>query len=137
MAWKTMDVREQRVRFVIEATQGMKPFNVLCASYEISRPTGYLWLQRYRQRGVEGIAEHSRRPHHSPRRTASELEQRVVEMRERYPDWGARKLQVLLEREGLRLPRNTISSHSAAARIGVGGRRRPGGGAALRAGACE
>jgi hypothetical protein len=35
------------------------------------------------------------------------LEQQVVKMRERYPDWGARKLQVLLEREGLRLPRNT------------------------------
>jgi transposase InsO family protein len=108
MAWKTMDVREQRVRFVIEATQATKPFSGLCASYEIARPTGYLWLQRYRQSGVEGIAEHSRRPHHSPRRTRSELEQRVVEIRQRYPDWGARKLQVVLEGEGLRLPRNTI-----------------------------
>jgi hypothetical protein len=27
------------------------------------------------------------------------LEQRVVEMRRRYPDWGARKLQVLLARQ--------------------------------------
>jgi transposase InsO family protein len=26
----------------------------------------------------------------------------------RYPDWGARKLQVLLAREGVQLPRNTI-----------------------------
>jgi transposase InsO family protein len=108
MAWKTMDVQEQRVRFVIEATQGVRAFGVLCAAYEISRPTGYLWLQRYRESGVAGIAERSRKPHHSPRRTASELEQRVVEMRLRYPDWGARKLQVLLERSGLRLARNTI-----------------------------
>jgi transposase InsO family protein len=108
MAWKTMDVREQRVRFVIEATQVRQTFRSLCACYEISPPTGYLWLQRYRQKGVEGIAEHSRRPHCSPRRTASELEQRVVQMRARYPDWGARKLQVLLQREGVCLPRNTI-----------------------------
>ena len=108
MAWKTMEVGEQRVRFVIEATQAMQPFSALCTRYEISRPTGYLWLQRYRQRGVAGVAERSRKPHHSPRRTDGKKEQRVVEMRQRYPDWGARKLQVLLQREGLPLPRNTI-----------------------------
>src|SRR5258708_4338592 len=68
MAWKTMDVHEQRVRFVVEATQKVRPFSALCAAYEISRPTGYLWLKRYRKLGVEGIAEQSRKPHHSPRR---------------------------------------------------------------------
>jgi transposase InsO family protein len=108
MAWKTVDVHEQRVRFVVEATQGARSFTALCAAYEISRPTGYLWLQRYRESGVAGIAEQSRKPHQSPRRTASELEQRVVELRMRYPDWGARKLQVLLADAGRRLPRNTI-----------------------------
>jgi transposase InsO family protein len=108
MAWKTMDVHEQRVRFVVEAVQGAKPFRALCSAYEISRPTGYLWVRRYRAHGVAGIAEQSRKPHHSPRRTGSEMEQRVTQMRMRYPDWGARKLQVLLAREGVELPRNTI-----------------------------
>ena len=60
MAWKTMDVQEQRVRFVVEATQRRRPFGALCAAYEISRPMGYLWLQRYREQGVAGIAERSR-----------------------------------------------------------------------------
>jgi len=32
----------------------------------------------------------------------------VVQVRLRYPDWGARKLQVVLAREGVELPRNTI-----------------------------
>jgi transposase InsO family protein len=108
MPWKAMDVREQRVRFVVEATQGLKPFGALCEEYEISRPTGYLWLHRYREFGVEGIADHSRRPHHSPRRTDSALERQVVQLRQKYPDWGARKLQVLLARQGINLPRNTI-----------------------------
>ena len=108
MAWKTMDVQEQRVRFVVEATQKRCPFGALCVAYEISRPTGYLWLQRYREQGVEGIAERSRKPHHSPRRTDSGLERQVTELRLRYPDWGARKLQVLLARAGVPLPRNTI-----------------------------
>lgn len=108
MPWKTMDVHEQRVRFVVEATQKRLPFRALCAAYEISPPTGYLWLRRYREWGMAGIAEQSRRPHHSPCRTDAELELRVVKSRKRYPDWGARKLQVLLAREGTELPRNTI-----------------------------
>lgn len=103
-----MDVREQRVRFVVEASQRLKPFSALCSEYEISRPTGYLWLRRYRDLGVEGIAEQSRKPHRSPRRTNVALEQQVVQLRLKYPDWGARKLQVLLAREGVKLPRNTI-----------------------------
>lgn len=108
MAWKTMDVQEQRVRFVVEATQKGRTFRTLCAAYEISRPTGYLWLQRYREFGVAGIAERSRKPLRSPARTNAELERQVVEVRRRYPDWGARKLQVVLAREGIALPRNTI-----------------------------
>jgi transposase InsO family protein len=108
MAWKTMDVHEQRVRFVVEAAQRARSFSALCAEYEISRPTGYLWLRRYREQGVQGITEQSRKPHHSPRRTNAACEERVVRARQRYPDWGARKLKVVLGREGLHLPRNTI-----------------------------
>jgi len=107
MAWKTMDIQEQRVRFVVAAVRGAQGFSSLCAEFGISRPTGYLWLQRYQELGVRGIAERSRKPHRSPRRTADGLEQRVVEQRLRYPDWGARKLSVLLAREGIVLPRNT------------------------------
>jgi transposase InsO family protein len=103
-----MDVHEQRVRFVVEATQKRQTFRALCAAYEISRPTGYLWLRRYRQWGVEGIAERSRKPHRSPERTDPERERQVVQLRQRYPDWGARKLKVLLARQGVELPRNTI-----------------------------
>ena len=59
-----------------------------CAAYEISRPTGYLWLRRYRELGVDGIAERSRKPHRSPERTNPELERQVVQLRQRYPDWA-------------------------------------------------
>lgn len=103
-----MDVREQRVRFVVGASRHEKSMTALCEEFGISRPTGLLWLKRYQQEGVAGIAERSRRPRHSPRLTPSALEDRVVALRDRYPDWGARKLQVLLEREGLMLPRSTL-----------------------------
>ena len=108
MPWKTMDVQEQKVRFVVAAARAEKPFCRLCQEFEISRPTGLLWLSRYKQDGLVGLVERSRRPQHSPWQTSPELEAPVVELRRRYPDWGARKLQVLLRQRGMRLPATTI-----------------------------
>lgn len=108
MPWKTMDVQEQRVQFVVAASRREKSFTALCQEFGISRPTGLLWRERYQQAGLAGIAERSRRPQRSPRRTTPDLEERVVEARQRYPDWGARKLQVILKRSGVQLTRSTI-----------------------------
>ena len=108
MPWKTMDVHQQRVEFVVSASRREKSFTAWCEEFGISRPTGCQWLERYQQQGLAGLAERSRRPHRSPRLTAGELEQRVVELRQRYPDWGASKLRILLQREGIELARSTI-----------------------------
>jgi transposase InsO family protein len=108
MAWKTMDVQDQRVRFVVAASRREKPLGALCAEFGISRPTGALWIKRYAEAGVAGIADRSRRPRNSPGQTPWEQEERVVALRLQYPDWGARKLEVLLHREGVTLTRSTI-----------------------------
>lgn len=108
MPWKTMEIQEQRVEFVVRAARTQMPLSQLCAEFGISRPTGYLWLKRYREQGVAGIAERSRRPLHSPRRTAVELEAQIMALRRVYPDWGARKLAVLLKQQGHRVPSSTV-----------------------------
>jgi transposase InsO family protein len=108
MAWKTVDVQEQRVRFVVCACRGEKNFRQLCQEFDISRPTGYQWLRRYQAGGIAAIVEKSRRPQHSPRQTTREIEQRVVALRQQLPDWGARKLQVLLQQAGVDLPVITV-----------------------------
>src|ERR1700685_2672178 len=108
MSWKTMDVEEQKVRFVVAATRPGKSFTALCQEFGISRPTGCLWRKRYQELGLAGIAEHGLLPRQSPERTRPEMEQQVVEMRQRYPDGGARKLQLLLAREEVELTRSTI-----------------------------
>lgn len=103
-----MEIQDQRVRFVVKACSGEQPVGEVCAEFGISRPTGYLWLHRYREQGLAGIAERSRRPLHSPERTSEKLEAKVVQLRLRYPDWGAGKLSVLLAREGVKLPKSTV-----------------------------
>jgi transposase len=108
MAWGSVDREEQRMRFVIAVSRREKPLRQLCQEFEISRPTGYQWWKRYQAGGYQGVVEKSRRPKHSPKRTSHALEQRVIEMRQQRPDWGARKLQVLLEQEGIELPVITV-----------------------------
>lgn len=108
MAWRTTKVAEQRMEFVIAASRKEKSFQELCKEFQISCRTGYTWWNRYKAAGLGGMQERSRRPHHSPRRTKEETEKRVVELRRARPDWGARKLRKLLERESTHLPASTI-----------------------------
>jgi len=100
-------VRDQRVEFVIRASRG-EHLSGLCREYGITRPTGYLWLGRFRRQGVGGVEEISRRPHLSPRQTSAGIEDRIVTLRKQRPDWGARKLAVILKSEGVALPVITV-----------------------------
>ena len=103
MPWRTESVMDQRVEFVLRARQEDETISELCREYEISRPTGYLWLKRYQAMGsIKGLAEHSRRPHHSPRRTAEELAAAVVGVRDK-TGWGGPKIAKVLAREGLKV----------------------------------
>jgi transposase InsO family protein len=103
-----MEIREQRVKFVVAAERKEKSLQSLCTEFGISRPTGYLWLKRYRAEGLAGIAEQSRRPVKSPGKTAEGLVERVKRSRAQYPDWGARKLRKVLGDEGVHLTASTI-----------------------------
>ena len=109
MPWRVTDVMDQKIRFVLRAVGPGVNMSVLCREFGISRPTGYTWLKRYREaRSVTGLQERSRRPRHSPARTAAAVEARVVELRQRH-GWGGKKLQVLLEREGVHLSVSTVN----------------------------
>jgi len=108
MPWKTENVMDQRVEFVIRARTGERPIAALCREYGISRPTGYLWLRRYQEAGsVSGLREHSRRPHHSPGRTGRALEELVLSLRDK-TGWGAPKLHWILGQQGVELGEATV-----------------------------
>jgi transposase-like protein len=108
MAWRTANVKEQRVQFVVAVSRKEKTLTKLCQEFEIARPTGYRWWKRYQNDGIAGIEERSRRPIRSPGRTPAGIERRVVELRQQRPDWGARKIQYLLGKEQVELPVGTI-----------------------------
>ena len=109
MPWRSRDVEQQRMAFVIRASSGQESMRGLCGEFEIARSTGYHWKRRLAECGsLAELGEQSRRPHHSPRKTDPGREQEVVALRRQF-GWGARKLQVLLAEKGMRLPVSTIN----------------------------
>jgi transposase InsO family protein len=85
-----------RLEFVALAQRPGANVSALCRAYGISRKTGYKWLGR----AVDSMVDRSRRPHTSPRRTPDAIEHQVLQARDVYPDWGARKLKRFLENHG-------------------------------------
>jgi transposase InsO family protein len=109
LAWKASDVGQERLKFAIRANSGKEEMKALCEEFGISRPTGYLWRARYREsERLSEVVEKSRRPQGIPHKTDSAKEQRVLELRQQYPDWGAAKLREVLKREDLDIPRITV-----------------------------
>jgi len=100
MPWKEVTTMSERRAFIREVVAGADQFSVLCRKYGISRKTGYKWLARYQQEGESGLSEHSRRPQHSPTRTAPAVEALIVQARQTHPAWGPRKLRHWLADRG-------------------------------------
>lgn len=97
MPFRGRSVGEERLRFVDLVLAGEKSISQLCGEFGISRQCGHTWLNRYREGGAAAvISGRSRRPLHSPARTCEDLESEILELRRRWPDWGAPKLQRLL-----------------------------------------
>ena len=91
--------------FVELAEKREMAFSELCARFGVSRKTGYKWLNRFRERGVSGLQEQSRRPKSSPRRTPEEIARQVLTLRREHPDWSAQRIATELKARGVsRLP---------------------------------
>ena len=73
---------EEKVRFVFEYEQAERTMTELCQVYGIARETGYVWLRRYRERGLEGLVELNRAALHHGNQTPPETEQAVIELRQ-------------------------------------------------------
>jgi putative transposase len=71
----------------------------VCRRFEISRKTGYKWLDRYEAGGLEALRDRSHAVHHNPRQVSEKVEDAIVEGRGRHPHWGPIKLRAWLERD--------------------------------------
>ncbi|MER5950494.1 helix-turn-helix domain-containing protein [Streptomyces sp. NPDC001904] len=73
----------------------------VCRRNGISRKTFYVYRDRFRALGPDGLAPRSRRPLNSPLRTARSTEQLITRIRDARPGWGARRIRNELVRQGV------------------------------------
>jgi transposase InsO family protein len=97
MVWKVSDIMSQRREFVTLALHRDANKSELCRRFGITPKTGYKWIGRYREQGEAGLADRSRRPQNSPRRTSARMEEKVVSLRRARQAWGGRKICRRLE----------------------------------------
>lgn len=106
-----MSIREE---LILKALAGEETKVELAKQFGVSRKTVYKWLDRYKERGLAGLVDESRRPHRSPLMTSPELALAAIDVRKEHPSWGPKKVVALLAR---RFPGEDIPSVSTASRI--------------------
>jgi transposase len=54
----------------------------ICKRYGTSRKTYYKWNNRYKQKGIEGLLDNSKKPHNTLcRKVTSEIEETILDLR--------------------------------------------------------
>ena len=98
MPWKESTRMDERLAFVKAYLSGLYQMAELCRCAGVSRPTGYFWLERFRQQGEAGLLDRSHAVHHCPHRTAMHTGERLLQLRREHPYWGPRKLLAVAHR---------------------------------------
>ena len=101
MPWKDKTVENLRQEFII-AVQSNQNFSAVCREFNITRKTGYKWLER--SQNNESLSNKSRTPLTIANRTPKEIEELIVLLRIQNPGWGAKKLKQVLENQNFVLP---------------------------------
>ena len=65
MPWKERSVVEKRVEFVLRRDAG-ESMSDLCREFSVSRKTGYKIFKRFKEVGLVGLYDESRRPYSNP-----------------------------------------------------------------------
>jgi len=96
MPWKETTIMEQKVEFISEWLSNNYTITELCKEFEISRPTGYRLIHNYEKIGIEGLRKKTRAPMNHPNKTKDEVIKKILKLKNKHKNWGAKKLRILL-----------------------------------------
>jgi len=96
MAWQTESVMEQKIRFIKMWLTNDFYVTELCKSFGISTRTGYNIINQYKEFGINSFDPKSKSPKSSPHKTPTKVEEKIVQLRNKHQNWGARKFKTML-----------------------------------------
>jgi putative transposase len=115
---------DERLRFVARLLDGEK-MATLCREFDVSRKTGYKIFQRYKDCGLEGLTDRSRRPYRQANQLPLQVETLIVRLKREHPSWGAPKIREKLRRQHSEVQPPAISTvHAVLDRHGLVSRGR-------------
>jgi putative transposase len=115
---------DERLRFVARLLEGEK-MAVLCREFDISRKTGYKIFSRYKDCGLEGLTDRSRRPYRQGCQLPFQIENLILQLKREYPSWGAPKIREKIRRKHSEIQLPAISTvHAVLDRHGLVSRPR-------------
>jgi len=97
MPWKETSPMKERLHFLRDHASGVFNFTELCQHYRVSTKTGYKWLHRFEEEGVDGLQDQSRKPHSSPNQIDKGRADILLQTKRRHPKLGPKKIKGLLE----------------------------------------
>jgi putative transposase len=95
MPWKESRASDERLKFIAEILSGDFTMTDLCRRFDVSRKTGYKWKKGYEVGGAAALVDLSRRPHNHPDAIPESTRERIVEIRQKHPTWGGRKIRTI------------------------------------------
>lgn len=124
MPWNECKPMEERLRFVARLLEGEK-MAPLCREFGISRVTGYKIFERYKECGLDGLNDRSRRPYRHANRLPFQVERSILGLKKDFSGWGAPKIRDKLIRQYPMIKPPAISTvHAVLDRHGRVQRRR-------------
>jgi transposase InsO family protein len=118
MAWRVINVEEQRKNFIKEYLENRFNITDICRRYQVSRKTGYKWIHRYSTNGEEGLHDLSKAPYSQPNKTRGEIVEQILTLKQEYGKWGPKKIlgylqdnQVFNELPSLNTVGNILARH--------------------------
>jgi putative transposase len=119
MPWRECCKMDERLRFVARLLDGEK-MAAVCRDFDISRKTGYKIFQRYKDCGLDGLTDRSRRPYRHANRLPFQIEKVIVQLKRDRPSWGAPKIREKLRRSYSEVQTPAISTvHAVLHRHGL------------------
>jgi len=109
MPWQECSKVDERLRFVARLLEGEK-MTVLCREFDISRKTGHKIFNRYRECGLEGLTDRSRRPYRQANRLPFQIEALILQLKKEHPTWGAPKIREKIRRRHSEISLPAIST---------------------------
>lgn len=99
MPWEERNEMDQRLLFISRWQKGRSSIKELCEEFGISRTLGHKLINRYKEKGIEGVSPYSRRPRSSPNMTSEEMVCEIVKLRLKHENWGGRSIHEVLSRK--------------------------------------